>query len=744
MGKERKRKWLWIGMGIFCLIAGLDMLIRTRSLQVYLLCGEGKRAFLETILFFGWMLVFFCIPMKPWLRWAGAGLGIAVGTWCHQILLPFLVSGCWLFGILLLGDGIGRLAGKKENRLAGDFLAGAGGWISLVCLLSAFSIGGLGRIRLLAAGLTFALLLGKTAELWRKASAEKRVVRRYSRDKGVRSDGIYWAVMITMVFIQLARLNQGADYDSLHYGLRSPYILDSGRGIYENLGNINLVYTYPKGFEILSFPMAGTSTYGYLLCFNVWLTILALTLIYGLVRRLSDSHRSGMQAAAFASMIPGMMNMAITAKSDIVTLVCQLGILSSAAGLLMEKGGDSQRWFSIALGSCLLSYAMKPTAFIFSTAISLTCLVYLWANKGVCWKEVWRDKRFFLGMSLPGLGAWAGTWIRTYRMTGVPSTSVFTSVWELLGFTVRWPYAFSAIPDQGLEMGLGEGLIFWLKRLYGLFFCPVGEDMGHVVIAWGTGLVPLFFLAWLLWGGRWKKAVTCIAWAAGITGILSLVSIYLLWQVDGNYFMLLYVLAVVLGTLSLSGTETGGREGPGLRAWLILGCTVFQAVLMLGANWAGTVGFTPVSFRHKGYYPHQQMVYEDFCSRGNQAIWTILSQDPRTRVIAVGEHPRILQFPCNVQSYYDVTGSGGNVRLVKTLEDFKSFLRFAGTEYIYVQEDYLEEGTRVYDVIRYLIEEGSLADIRYENRNILARVNLDGQYPAEPEKEAEKFYQSLR
>ena len=36
-------------------------------------------------------------------------------------------------------------------------------------------------------------------------------------------------------------MNIELDYDSLHYGLRSAYVLDNGKGIYENLGMINLV-----------------------------------------------------------------------------------------------------------------------------------------------------------------------------------------------------------------------------------------------------------------------------------------------------------------------------------------------------------------------------------------------------------------------------------------------------------------------------------------------------------------------
>ena len=65
------------------------------------------------------------------------------------------------------------------------------------------------------------------------------------------------AFIITMVLIQAGRMNIELDYDSLHYGLRSAYVLDNGKGIYENLGMINLVYTYSKGLEVLVLPLSG-------------------------------------------------------------------------------------------------------------------------------------------------------------------------------------------------------------------------------------------------------------------------------------------------------------------------------------------------------------------------------------------------------------------------------------------------------------------------------------------------------
>ena len=58
-----------------------------------------------------------------------------------------------------------------------------------------------------------------------------------------RIEACLWAFILSMAFIQLGRMNIELDYDSLHYGLRSAFVLDNGKGLYENLGMMNLVYT---------------------------------------------------------------------------------------------------------------------------------------------------------------------------------------------------------------------------------------------------------------------------------------------------------------------------------------------------------------------------------------------------------------------------------------------------------------------------------------------------------------------
>ena len=143
-----------------------------------------------------------------------------------------------------------------------------------------------------------------------------------------------------------------------------------------------------------------------------------------------------------------------------------------------------------------------------------------------------------------------------------------------------------------------------------------------------------------------------------------------------------------------------------------------------------------------GYYDHRREAGLNSFLAGRLNIVSGFS--PRTRVLAFGNHPDVLEIPCSVQSYYDVTGSGGNVYLVKKLAYFEEFLQYAGTEYFFVEAGYLAGQPRALEMIGDMIAEGSLTDIRYEWGNMAARVTLPPVLPADPEAAVEAFYQNYR
>ena len=157
-------------------------------------------------------------------------------------------------------------------------------------------------------------------------------------------------------------------------------------------------------------------------------------------------------------------------------------------------------------------------------------------------------------------------------------------------------------------------------------------------------------------------------------------------------------------------------------------------------SWAGTPGFTPVKWTGPGCYNHRTEQNERKIRRGYEALAASFS--PRDRVLAFGYHPEVLDLNCCVQSYYDVTGSGGDVYLVKKLAYFEEFLEYAGVDYFFVQAGYLADRARAFEIVEDMIEEGTLRDLTFEWGNMKARVALDEKTEELQTEEAERFRQN--
>ena len=720
----------------------------------------------EVVLVFFWNL--FCLAggrgKKPGtgshrgVRALGLAAGFVLFTWCHRIFLPLAVSGIYMAVLILAGRQLLRLF-LEERQLSAPIpflqrtsmclVLGSALWMVLVCLVSLTGHGGLMLWRGLAA--VMALTAVVLEILWGRRN--KQVLTgawlkavKNSADKG-RSESMAQAALlafiITMVLIQAGRMNIELDYDSLHYGLRSAYVLDNGKGIYENLGMINLVYTYSKGLEVLVLPLSGTPTYGFVLAFSLWCTVGILLLAADIVGRYCGQVK-GILAAAILAAIPGIMNMAATAKSDNITLLHQLIIYDFICFALWDgkQGKKSSSapnipWLSMAVSTYLLTLVYKPTALVFSTALGGVALVCLFLTRRL---RV-GDRRGFRLLLIPGAAA-AGLWYRTWLLTGVPVTSIFAGLFEKAGCRVKYPYTFNHVIGDPSALTAGEKCSRLWSRVWGILFAPVTEDMAHVIIAWGTGIVTVFLVIWV-----------AVSWKAGRRGLRhplnlfdcilipvlalgSLASIYTLYQVDGNYFILFYAVLVI----SALRMGWGQNWGPAVRRSLSLVLVLFFAVntaVTCTTGWAGVPGFTPVSLRHMGYYDHRREMLDRRAREGSLTLSCMFT--PRSRVLAFGRHPRVLDLPCSVQSYYDVTGSGGNVYLVKRLAYFEEFLRYAGTEYFFVEAGYLAGQDRALQMIEDMIAEGSLSDIHYEWGNMTARVTLDAGPPDDSQQALEEF-----
>lgn len=667
---------------------------------------------------FGLWLVFFLVFKRAKglrLMWA-VGIGAMV-CWLHEIFLPVLFAGCYVAYLILLGR---RLGGRRPLSLCWQFLCGTALTIFVFCLLSLVNLGSIFMLRVWVLGSGGCLAAAELLE--RRRQGEGRMpFPSYSFSF---AGAAMTAAILALLLLQAGRLNHTVDFDSLWYGVRSHVMLDSGRGIYENLGTLGVVYTYPKGWEVLSLPLAGLPSYSFVTAMNLWVTGLALLALYETGAFFMERERA-LWVPFLAASVPGIMNMADTAKADMMTFFCQILMLQA----VLRYGRERDRSLLVmGLASGFVSLSMKPTAVVFSTAI--VGMTVLWLLLERCRgrkpaKEGKAGHPFWLLLVLSVL-AWAGIWGRTLYLTGVPVTSIFYQVFQKIGFRVKYPFYASGFPAAGRDMPADEQVRLLLSRLYGIFLNPQGEDMAHVIIAWG-GILPLALgaVAGGVWMGKRKSPGTqegnpFLAMLLAALLMIDLASLHSLSQIDGNYYMLTYGTVILAGCIWLDRAESQSCRKMAMAVLIPAWC---YGVLLCGlTNWAWTLGNGGIHLVNKGYVSHVEAEREKRAAQGSAAIWDIFAADPKNRVIALGEHPGVLSFPCWVQSYVDVSGYWGNPEVVADSSHFLEYLRYADVDYLYMEKEYVDSSVRIYRIIRTLIEDGWLYDVRDENGNLIISV----------------------
>ncbi len=718
-----------------------------------------KKMMAEIALLFVLLSGFLLLAGKPSVRWGGTAVICLIFCWAHVIFLPMAVSALYLGYVFLAGRFVRTvLLGQKdmEDGWMADFILGVSAVLCAFCLLSAFKIGSIAQLKLFSAVSGAALYLWaalsgglRRAVCCLKGSFQEDGFQKNEFQKGglQGTDRILWslltAFLIVMVLVQAGRMNNSLDFDTLWYGVRSEYVLNNGRGIYENPGMVGMAYVYAKGLETLALPLSDLASHSYLLALNLWMAVAGLAGIYRLAG-LFMNRMWAFTAAALASCIPGIMNMAISAKPDVITWTLQIFMVYYMACYIKER---KFALLAMSGGAYLLSLTMKSTALVFSTAIFGMSGLYLLGRRILSLKAPWRQ---WLLMAAP-LGALTGIWARTMMITGMPVTSVFTSIFEKLGFRMKYPFATSGLPQNYEE---ASNLAVLLRRLYHMLLMPTGKDMGHVVFAWGSPLM-LFLTgicaaAALLMASDWKRKKaekgreahrkskekpdrSSLSLYAHVVFwpflAVNLVSLVMLYQIDGNYFMLLYT-GIIIGGLSLMASLKQAGHSHFMRAvsWMLIPIMAFNVLMTAESNWAWSLGFSQIQWVNKGRVNHEALQHEKMVQTGNEQIWNILAEDQGTRVIAFGDHPGCLQFPCVVQSYKDITSPWGNVELVNTVEAFEEYMAYAQADYAYVEAGFIGEESWEwsYGLVRQMIGRGTLTDLVFEHGNVLAKVDLDG------------------
>ena len=609
-------------------------------------------------------------------------------------------------------------------------------------------------------------------------------------DKDFQEGTLYPLVFALPFFIlQMNRSNVALDYDSLRYGLRSAYVLFP-EGFFSAHGQINSVYSYPKGLELLTYPLNYLPGYGFLLSFSLW-TYLALALVFGLLLFHFQKNRKKLYLGILCFfLLSSVGNMSLTMKTDLFTLLLQLSAL-----YFFLKGKRLQSCFLL-----FFSYSFKPTAVVFSTLLGivflLTMLLECFGKRSIKTNsqvntdrntntnasinaktginsnintnynriqakgEKWTSVLPFVLFSLVYTGLII---LRTFLITGLPFSTTFTGIFKAIGFHVNWPFNLDAHVDYSGELSFSESAFSFFRRLFSFLFTPVGEDMEHVAIAWSGVLFPLILL-FALWqcfslgrkclpgrnslpGGNsllgrnsFSGRVALLCRGSGdaspwdylplslsflVIMAFSLLSFVMLWQIDGNYYILWESLALLL---CFSGGNLQEKRGfiLLLKAFFFFPFYLAAFLSTITTSWAGAVGFTPIDLANKGYYDHALVELENQGEKGSLPAFSEMAKNPRHHVLAFAETPECYRIPCNVQSITDVEGSGGSPGLYDSPLYFAWFLKWSDTDYVYLEQSFLhdEREERAGEMLLQMAEEGIFQSPMLVEKNKI--LPLDG------------------
>ena len=616
---------------------------------------------------------------------------------------------------------------RYENEPLACLPLGMAAALVLVALCSIVHMGTPLRLRIV-----FAAVFAIELALCRKkivagAGALFRAERREEDGRPAFFDSAVLTVLIFAFLSQVGRAGITLDYDSLWYGLRSDVMLAPFTGIYDRVIASGLVYSYTKGIEALSLVFDFEVTHSFVQGVNL---LLGALLLYALYRtaRLFLSRRHARFVAMLVAVTPGVMNMTVTAKPDIATLLTQVLAVYFTLRALKEKDGDA---LLLAVAAALLSFCFKSSAIVFTTLLLLVAIPLFLLQKIRIRPQ---------GLLLLLFPAAANIFLmaRTFLITGMPLTQMGAGLFEALGFSYRFPYA-PASSDYVMplsEFFTKAGLTARVPRLLRFFFAPIGEEMDHVAIAWG-GL--LFAVAWVALVvcvfsrprrtlARMKED-TAYAFLLISTAVISAVSLgamLLLQKPDGNYFMLMYTLTFL--QIGMEARDLSERRITG-----ICKCAAPLALaglfLVFSTNWAGSAGFTPVFDRYNaiGFYEHAEKDADMLSEAGLGEIADRLKNEGgRSRVMLFSHGiPGQLSVPAISESFLDLC-HWGNAALYESADGLASYFDAAGVEYLIAERAFLEDERDLSSRLLTLSRRGQLQIENDGDKYLLIRFEADG------------------
>ena len=219
-----------------------------------------------------------------------------------------------------------------------------------------------------------------------------------------------------------------------------------------------------------------------------------------------------------------------------------------------------------------------------------------------------------------------------------------------------------------------------------------------------------------------KEIFAYIAVLLAADALVSLISLFILNQIDGNYFILLFTLIITAACFLVE------RDSLKYLFRGLLPCIVFAFFITGLTNWAGVSGLSEKINDGNTfgiYNHHNKFLDRDLKERKEFAdAYEDLKELGNPRTLLLSDDDSLSALGLDIRTYTDITGSGGNPAVVKTLDHFKKYLDYSQIKYICVDKAYLKDRQRASDVVKYMYEEGSTKILKKHGDIVIYKVDV--------------------
>lgn len=500
------------------------------------------------------------------------------------LITLFYYEGIAALGTAILGR-LGRLELSDTEKCLLGIVLGTLTWCCVEWILSALGPGSVRDLQIAAL-----VVLGAPLLLIRRLPVLGCVFSRV--DKRNVAGALLGAFVCTLVLMLFAKASVSIDYDSLWYGARGDRVLVAAGSVFKGLGLVSPAHYGPQAYELMLVPLMRLRSMTAILGFSIWCWVGLGVCLYAITERLRWEPRVRLLAVALALVTPAVMNIAITAKGD---LMGATWVLFGAYAIVAYWTTRFRPWLVVAFFAALVATAFRMSVLPYAVLTGLFALcayaISFWSGP----RSTAPDQR---GMTT-GVWLWVASaaavlfmlvTARTVVLAGLPFAEVssLVNLSERVGFAPRFPVGGPAPAYPGLNTGIGSLILDFLFR---------PANLPHIIIQW-TGAAFAYFLligfAIVASNRRERLRNTAIFWLLAITFPLLLLFVeYPIRGGDGNYFIVPILSMVLLGA-GMVGNRFFEKDSIGRTLRWVAGLFVVSSVavsLATGSWGPGTRGW---------------------------------------------------------------------------------------------------------------------------------------------------------